>query len=288
MTKQRQILQIPLRQQLRRKRLLYRFVSMILASVITIYLNKFFDQEMKDLNDSDFFFLATDQPPIYADYSISLEKLRSHLEPRCTCRKGESACVSLDEFEKYTVHLTKNATINTEYKMGMLEFDYSNIACNPFNVLRRGRAQKIISYSIDRFESNQIGHLKLLIRSAKEYYPDWIIRVYHKGDIDIGVICELECLQNEFNQEYDNIDFCNINELVFTQMNMTHVPGPFWRWLPIGDYFVDAFISRDFEACIGEREALAVNEWMSSEYPFHVIRGLFRFVFTLDSQFERE
>ena len=47
----------------------------------------------------------------------------------------------------------------------------------------------------------------------------------------------------------------------------------FWRWFPIGESFVDTFISRDSDSCLTERETDAVNEWLNSSQVFHIMRG---------------
>ena len=78
---------------------------------------------------------------------------------------------------------------------------------------------------------------------------------------------------NDIDGELYNIDFCNINELTFETMNVKHIPDIFWRWLPIVEIFIDAFLSRDFNSCLGKREALVVNEWLETKHIFHSLRG---------------
>lgn len=46
-----------------------------------------------------------------------------------------------------------------------------------------------------------------------------------------------------------------------------------WRWLPIGDTFVDYVASRDTDAWISTREIDSVNVWLKSNTIFHVMRG---------------
>ncbi len=46
-----------------------------------------------------------------------------------------------------------------------------------------------------------------------------------------------------------------------------------WRWLPIGDSFVDFVASRDTDAWISKRELDSVKVWMESNTVFHVMRG---------------
>ena len=46
-----------------------------------------------------------------------------------------------------------------------------------------------------------------------------------------------------------------------------------WRWLPIGDSFVDIFSSRDSDSYFLQREVDSVNVWLSSNKPGHIMRG---------------
>ncbi len=46
-----------------------------------------------------------------------------------------------------------------------------------------------------------------------------------------------------------------------------------WRWLPIGDDFVSIFSSRDLDSILHQREVDAVEFWMKSNKPAHIMRG---------------
>lgn len=54
-----------------------------------------------------------------------------------------------------------------------------------------------------------------------------------------------------------------------------------WRYIAIGDLLVDAFMSRDLDMEIFDREIGAVNEWLNSSYSGHIMRGLFLFFMTI-------
>jgi len=47
-----------------------------------------------------------------------------------------------------------------------------------------------------------------------------------------------------------------------------------WRWFPINDRFVDAFMSRDSESLIIQREVDSVNVWLQSDKVGHIMRGI--------------
>ena len=94
---------------------------------------------------------------------------------------------------------------------------------------------------------------------------------------------------------YDNVDFCNIemdvklkpemvilNEkdfekinfnLSFSQLNLSYVHAMMWRFLPIGDSFVDVFSSRDTDSHLLQREVDSVNVWLKSNTIGHIMRG---------------
>jgi hypothetical protein len=48
--------------------------------------------------------------------------------------------------------------------------------------------------------------------------------------------------------------------------------GMFWRFLPAFDENVDIMVSRDTDSRLSKREKLAVDEWISSDKDFHIMR----------------
>ena len=221
---------------------------------------------------------TTTTTTITAKYNLNMDKTRFLIESECICKEENNICLKLNSNDTYTISITQNRNQSKQYVMDKEEFEYSNMTCDPFNVLRRGMHQKVISYSIynDENEYNNFdkNHLISLMKSAKKYFPDWVIRIYHNGTISKSDICELECLADEkTNTLFDNVDFCDINRLTFESMDIKHLTPSFWRWLTVGDAFVDIFLSRDFDSCIGEREFLAVDEWLKENTLFHIMRG---------------
>ena len=156
--------------------------------------------------------------------------------------------------------------------------DFERPLCDLYNVLRRGYGQKVISYSL--YGSNPIYYSEIayLSKLVSQYYPDWIIRIHYDKTLNKSIICEYECMKDELTGKYvDNIDFCNINEIPFGNPVETwdaqYMHSMKWRFLPIGDPFVDMFMSRDLDSWIVQREVDAVKEWIESNTLFHVMRG---------------
>ena len=128
-----------------------------------------------------------------------------------------------------------------------------------------------------------------MINFIKNNYPGWFVRVHYDSSIDKSIICELECLSyldddknnsnNGTNKLYDIVDFCNIEKMPIDfhkTWNASYMHGMKWRWLPIGDSFVDFFSSRDTDAWMSSREIASVDVWMKSNTLFHIMRGIFK------------
>lgn len=90
--------------------------------------------------------------------------------------------------------------------------------------------------------------------------------------------CKLECLKDDEQKLYDNIDFCDIENLPIIEknsfINAQYTHSMIWRWFPIGDHLVDAFMSRDTDSTIAEREIDSVNVWLNSDKYGHIMRGI--------------
>ena len=213
-------------------------------------------------------------------------------KPLCNCRKE---IIFLDKTsDKYTVSFN-NRGVNTsfdekihQYEIPIEKFESMVFTCDMYNVLRRGPNSKILSYSLygkNRFYYDLIFSLAELV---KKHYPEWIVRIHYDESIDKSIVCEIECLKhkNNFNLFLDNVDFCNIEKLpqdTAKTWNAHYMHGMTWRWLPIGDGFVDFVGSRDTDAWIAQRELDSVNVWMNANTVFHVMRGEYKLHFTAAS-----
>ena len=106
-------------------------------------------------------------------------------------------------------------------------------------------------------------------------YPGWLMRIYHDNTINKSIICEVECLKDQTSgQLIDNTDFCNVEQIPSNNSiwDGSYMHAMYWRWLPIGDHFVDIFSSRDSDSYILQREIDSVNSWMNSTKAGHIMR----------------
>lgn len=208
---------------------------------------------------------------------VKIEK--KSLTPFCECRKETTIRLEEVNSNRINVHVVNINDSKTDSFNFHFNPNHLVTTCDLFNVFRRGLNQKIISYTVYGQDAFYVRYLKLIAQTAKKFYPDWIIRIYHNNSISRSFMCELECLRA--NDGYlDNVDFCDINELDFIEMNRLRVNfasilHTFWRWLPIGDDFVEVFLSRDSDFCVVERDKEAVDDWLKSGTRFHLMRGYF-------------
>jgi hypothetical protein len=99
---------------------------------------------------------------------------------------------------------------------------------------RRGLDQHVLSVSAyesnDRVElltNTTWNFITIFVREAKKLYPTWIVRVYHynlrnKTKVDF----------DELESSYDNLDFCQVDNLPVLGDMRNKLPGKMQRFLP--------------------------------------------------------
>ena len=115
---------------------------------------------------------------------------------------------------------------------------------------------KVVSFSLwgDNLKYT-IGAIKNceLVNSV---YPGWVSRFYIGTSTPLEIVRKLEKLG--------------------AQVVMMKEPGDwrgmFWRFEAASDPNVDVMLSRDCDSRVNFREAAAVNEWLLSDKPFHIMR----------------
>jgi len=94
-------------------------------------------------------------------------------------------------------------------------------------------------------------------RLTPAVYPGWICRVYHDDSVPPAVLHELAALGAD---------------LVAMEPGSGPVSGLYWRFLASDDPEIARFVCRDCDSRIGAREKAAVDAWIASGLPFHVMR----------------
>lgn len=90
----------------------------------------------------------------------------------------------------------------------------------------------------------------------KEFFPGWQFRIYHDASVPAEVLRFLEESGVELIARSRPDAFC----------------GMFWRFEINDDLGVDKYIIRDLDSRFSVRDRAAVEQWLASGKPFHVIR----------------
>ena len=115
--------------------------------------------------------------------------------------------------------------------------------------------KKIISYSLwGDTPMYNVGAVENAV-NAEELYPDWICRYYVGESVPNET---LEKLASKANTELIMVKSSN------------DWTGMFWRFFAIDDS--DVTIFRDTDSRLSNRERIAVNEWLESYQPLHIMR----------------
>ncbi|NVJ93351.1 MAG: tetratricopeptide repeat protein [Methylocystaceae bacterium] len=95
------------------------------------------------------------------------------------------------------------------------------------------------------------------VRRAQIIYPEWTCRFYCDADVPKKVI---DTLKKEGAQ------------VLFVQGGLQKHDRLFWRFFVADDSKVDRFICRDCDSLLNCQERVAVDDWIESGKPFHVMR----------------
>lgn len=113
----------------------------------------------------------------------------------------------------------------------------------------------VISFSlfgdIAKYTTGMISNLVI----APHMYPGWQVRVYH----DLTVPAETRRRLSGLGAQ-------------LVDMTGHFSSGMFWRFLVADDPGVTRWLVRDADSRLGYRERRAVDEWIESDLPFHILR----------------
>lgn len=117
--------------------------------------------------------------------------------------------------------------------------------------------KKVICFSLwgedPRYTKGAIRNAEL----AKLIYPDWICRFYVGTNTPKDIVDKL--------RSFENVEIVDMG----IEGNWT---GMFWRFSAAADKDVDVMLSRDTDSRLTLREKYAVDEWLDSEFDFHIMR----------------
>jgi hypothetical protein len=127
--------------------------------------------------------------------------------------------------------------------------------------------KKVVSFCLWGNNPHYIEGAFTALASALERYPGWEPWIYLAEDVAENVAAMLASkgaiIIRMNRQEWDSQNH--------KSQNLQFLPA-FWRFLPASDPNVEILLVRDLDSPITFREVAAVNEWISSDKPFHIMR----------------
>lgn len=93
---------------------------------------------------------------------------------------------------------------------------------------------------------------------ANKIYANWISRFYIGSDVPKDIINKIQSISN--------------TEIILKYNQNNDWTGMFWRFEAAYDNSVEVAIFRDTDSRISLREKYAVDEWLSSDKTFHIMR----------------
>lgn len=115
----------------------------------------------------------------------------------------------------------------------------------------------IIAYSLWGEDTRYTDTLTRNVRLARELYPNWSCRIYHDDTVPADSLSALQTGGAEL-----------------IAVNDRHVgkEGLLWRFLIASDPQVKRYLVRDADSLLTVRERVAVDDWLASGKPFHLMR----------------
>lgn len=213
------------------------------------------------------------------------------LRPFCNCSSTAYEYILIERYSEsqpktddyFSINLIRRHSTTTKtllYNLTLNQLQNYHKSCDLYNVLKRGKHQRVISYSLYGSNPKYSRNLEKIPDMIRAKYPNFTARVYYDSSVNQSIRCDLECRFQEV------IDFCNIdsftdnlNEIWDPQAwshrsNLSYMHKMMWRFLPSGDSFVDVFMSRDSDSFFTDREVDSVREWLQSNKYGHIMRGI--------------
>ena len=130
----------------------------------------------------------------------------------------------------------------------------------PCSTHLQGKGRRVVAFSLyggdePRYTDGAIANAHIVAA----VYPGWEMWVYHDDFVPSPVLETLGA--------HTHVSLIRLNRSLVQIENAMA-----WRFLVASDPTVDRFIVRDVDSRLSPRERLAVDEWVASGLPFHVMR----------------
>ena len=124
---------------------------------------------------------------------------------------------------------------------------------------------KVIAFSVFGDNPRYAVNIVLNAEQALKFYPGWEVRVFYDSTLPAKVVDRLKT--------FSNVNLIDMeNGYTYEFISCQHSSKVFWRFLAYDDKNVDVVIFRDCDSYLTKREADAVEQWLSTNRPIHLMR----------------
>ena len=189
------------------------------------------------------------------------DKAKEYLEKALTINNADPALYDSLTFNSYHLKQYNEAAYYGEKSLTIKDAIYTS---SPISIQQRDNSNtssedkaNIISFSLwgssERYLNSAIKNAQL----TPFVYPGWRCRFYCDQTVPEATRGELLAAGAEI--------------IMMPEQQILH-EGLFWRFLVANDPTINRFLVRDADSLINARERLAVDEWISSDKDFHIMR----------------
>jgi len=116
--------------------------------------------------------------------------------------------------------------------------------------------KNIVSFSLWGNNTLYLNGAVKNVTAYAELFPEWKCRFYHDDSVPEDIVQQLK----------------NLGAELYKCKPLPDVLGMYWRFLAIDDPTINYCMIRDADSLPTMREKYAVNEWIDSGQPFHIMR----------------
>lgn len=196
---------------------------------------------------------TTTNPPVTTDPPSTTNPIETD-DPDTT--SSTTVSTTVDDIPQFPTAKVPNLNCKRCFRFGkaMSERRCLPALCPVFPTTKRNVISTSLYGDSMRYTGGSIRNAEI----ASVIFPGWQLRYYMKkdGGTPSHVIDDMKALGAD-------IQYISENDVGF---------GMNWRFLVADDPNVDAFICRDADSRVSLRDRYAVDEWMTSEKAFHIVR----------------
>ncbi|WXL25156.1 tetratricopeptide repeat protein [Ectopseudomonas mendocina] len=164
---------------------------------------------------------------------------------------------ALKQWDQVRAFGLKALTLRNEMFSAPAPLPAPEVTVLPAPPSNQSRGRNLIAFSLFGRDSKYCETAIINAQEQPTIYPNWTCRFYIDDSVPANIV---QRLRNAGAQ------------VRYVDEQARHWPGPMWRFLALSEPNLDRVLFRDADSVISQREAQAVELWVSSGKRFHAMR----------------